>query len=119
MPEVHRDIPRHSDGTAATMWNLIPKLKMPPTRRIRYCCGILKESAGFGHLNITGVRWAESNRRRNIWRSLNINGSGVTKKAAQLGIQDSGDDEKRKKNRLLFDIAEYGGGRATYTHYLE
>ena len=32
------------DGTRLTMWNLIPKKLMPPTRIVRYCCQVLKES---------------------------------------------------------------------------
>ena len=75
-PEVHRDIPRFSNGTPATMWNLIPKKLIPPTRIVRYCCQVLKESAGVGHLTITGVRWAESNRRRKSWRALSLTGNG-------------------------------------------
>lgn len=92
------------------MWNLIPKKRVPPTQLIRYCCNILKENAGIGYLNITGVRWAESTRRRNTWKALNISGSNVVSKAKELDIQDSGTSEKRQKNQLVFDVAEYGGG---------
>ena len=60
------DIPRDKDGKQITMWNLIPKKKMPPTRMVRYCCRELKEFGGQGRMVITGVRWAESsNRKRN------------------------------------------------------
>lgn len=65
-PDVHRDTPHDKDGKPLSMWNLIPKKKMPPTRLVRYCCAALKEDAGDGHFTITGVRWAESvNRKRN------------------------------------------------------
>ena len=37
MPDVQRDIPAYADGRPITMWNLIPRKKMPPTRLIRYC----------------------------------------------------------------------------------
>ena len=47
-----------------TMWQLIVKKKMPPTRLIRYCCSELKERGGKGRVKVTGVRWAESNNRR-------------------------------------------------------
>lgn len=47
------------------MWNLIPKKKMPPTRVVRYCCAELKEVGGVGRFVITGVRWAESAKRKN------------------------------------------------------
>lgn len=47
-----------------TMWELIVKAKMPPTRMVRYCCSALKESSKFqGGYSLTGVRRAESVRR--------------------------------------------------------
>lgn len=62
--DVSFDIPRDKDGNAITMWNLIPKKKTPPTRVARYCCEKLKECAGKGRLTVTGIRWAESVRRK-------------------------------------------------------
>lgn len=38
--------PRYKDGKQKTMWNLIVKKKMPPTRICRYCCAELKEGGG-------------------------------------------------------------------------
>ena len=65
-PDVRREVPRYSDGKPITMWNLIPRKLMPPTRLVRYCCDKLKESGGDGRIAVTGVRWAESvNRKRN------------------------------------------------------
>ena len=65
-PDVIFDYPRDKDGNRITMWNLIPRKKMPPTRIVRYCCKELKEQGGKGRLKITGVRWAESaNRKKN------------------------------------------------------
>ena len=46
-----------------TMWELIKKKGLPPRRNIRYCCEVLKEGGGAGHIILTGVRWGESNRR--------------------------------------------------------
>lgn len=63
-PDVEVDYPRYKDGLRITMWNLIPKKKMPPTRLVRYCCQYLKESSGDGRFTVTGVRWAESVKRR-------------------------------------------------------
>ena len=63
-PDVAIDIPRYKDGTPITMWNLIPKKRIPPTRVQRYCCGELKEVGGEGRMNLTGVRWAESRNRK-------------------------------------------------------
>lgn len=66
--EVHPDVeftyPRDKDGNRITMWNLIPKKSMPPTRIVRYCCAYLKENGGKGRLKVTGVRWDESVRRK-------------------------------------------------------
>ena len=60
------DRPKDKDGNQVTMWNLIPRKRMPPTRIVRYCCQELKEGGGRGRMVMTGVRWAESsNRRRN------------------------------------------------------
>ena len=65
-PDVVREVPRDKDGKPITMWNLIPKELLPPTRLVRYCCDSLKESGGDGRLTVTGVRWAESkNREKN------------------------------------------------------
>lgn len=71
-PDVSLDFPRYKDGTVATMWNLIPRKKMPPTRIARYCCEYLKEQGGEGRDKITGVRWAESTRRQKTRAGLEI-----------------------------------------------
>lgn len=64
-PDVMWDYPVYSDGSIVTMWNLIPKKKIPPTRIVRYCCQFLKEGGGEGRFTVTGVRWAESAKRKN------------------------------------------------------
>lgn len=46
-----------------TMWQLIVKNGMPPTRLARYCCKELKENFGVGKRIATGVRKAESRNR--------------------------------------------------------
>lgn len=71
-PDVTFDFPRDKDGKVITMWNLIPKKHMPPTRMVRYCCQYLKEDGGEGRDKITGVRWAESVRRKNNRSGLEI-----------------------------------------------
>lgn len=63
--DVSFDRPLDKDGHQITMWNLIPKKKMPPTRIARYCCEHLKESSGEGRFVVTGVRWEESAKRKN------------------------------------------------------
>lgn len=47
-----------------SMWQLIPHEKMPPTRTARYCCSYLKETACENRMISTGVRWDESNARK-------------------------------------------------------
>jgi phosphoadenosine phosphosulfate reductase len=60
-----------------SMWDLIPKIKMPPTRLMRYCCSVLKETAGRNRCIVTGVRRAESIKRKSAGvietRHKNIN----------------------------------------------
>lgn len=75
MPDVMRDVPHDKDGRPITMWNLIPKKLIPPTRLARYCCEKLKEAAGKGQRTVTGVRWAESPRRRNSQGVVSKTGS--------------------------------------------
>ena len=57
-------------GRRTSMWDLIPRKLMPPTRVARYCCAVLKEQNGKGRFLATGVRWAESvsrSKRRGIF----------------------------------------------------
>lgn len=57
-------------GRRTSMWDLISRKLMPPTRVARYCCAVLKEQNGKGRFLATGVRWAESvsrSRRRGIF----------------------------------------------------
>lgn len=85
-PDVKREVPRYKNEFDAkgnpkpiTMWNLIPKKMIPPTRRIRYCCTNLKESGGDGRMAVTGVRWAESYNRRNNQGLVSIYGKDAAK----------------------------------------
>lgn len=57
-PEVIRDMYKKS------MFKLIEE-KGLPTRFKRFCCKDLKEHGGEGRICVTGVRWAESNSRKN------------------------------------------------------
>lgn len=58
------DYHRRTEGGRTTMWNLIPERLMPPSRRMRYCCSELKETGCANRMIATGVRWAESNKRK-------------------------------------------------------
>ena len=51
-------------GGRVTMWNLITKKLMPPTRTVRYCCSILKETGCSNRMIATGVRKFESIKRK-------------------------------------------------------
>lgn len=66
------------DGTPITMWNLIPKKRIPPTRIARYCCQYLKETQGHDRFVITGVRKAES-----VKRTQNRGGLELAEKKSQ------------------------------------
>ena len=51
-------------GKRTSMWKLIPQKLMPPTRVVRYCCDVLKETGCRNRYIATGVRWAESTKRK-------------------------------------------------------
>lgn len=79
-----------------TMWNLIADHTIPPTRQVRYCCASLKESGGGGRLVVTGVRWAESVRRKALHGVADIQ---TTSKRIQAQALDSdGSSAKLNKN---------------------
>ena len=56
--------PHYKDGSSMSMWNLIVKKQMPPTRFVRYCCAELKEASTPNRFVATGVREAESQGRK-------------------------------------------------------
>jgi phosphoadenosine phosphosulfate reductase len=55
--------PKDENGNHITMWNLIVKKQMPPHRRLRYCCEVLKEQSTPNRLCALGVREDESKNR--------------------------------------------------------
>lgn len=93
-PVVKFDFPREDtddpDSPVITMWNLIPRKSFPPARLARYCCEVLKESAGEGRVRLTGVRWDESVRRRSKQGLVNIS---ISKKHI---ILNNDNDETRE-----------------------
>ena len=78
-------------GERVSMWTLIPQKLMPPTRVMRYCCEILKETAGKDRFIATGVRWAESAKRLNRGIYENIT-SNIKKRV----ILNNDNDDTRK-----------------------
>lgn len=77
-----------------TMWQLIVDRCIPPMRLARYCCEELKESGGQGRLCVTGVRWAESPKRKESADFVKIIGKpeSTKKLANQSGIGNSGEE---------------------------
>lgn len=77
-----------------TMWKLIAKKKMPPTRLVRYCCANLKEVSNVkGGYTLTGVRHAESVKRAKR-ESIEIIGK-TRKEAVYLGDNMAEERENR------------------------
>ena len=76
------------DPPEKTMWQLIVEKRMPPTRKVRYCCERLKERGGKGRVKITGVRWDESANRKNNNGIVNVIGKPITmqKLAEEAGL---------------------------------
>lgn len=91
------------DGSRLTMWNLIPKRIAPPTRIMRYCCAILKEGSGKGRFIATGVRWAESVRRKNSRGLIEVSNRDKNKR---LILMDDNDE-----TRMQFENCQMKGRR--------
>lgn len=88
-------------GKPTSMWKLIPEKKIPPTRMARYCCQILKEKGCNNRYIATGVRWAESTKRKERTQFEKI---GKTKKD-KVSFSDevmlmNDNDEKRRMTEL-------------------
>ena len=98
------DIDAHvkPDGTRTTMWNLIPRKLIPPTRLARYCCAELKESSAKNRWIATGVRWAESAKRkqRGVMETIHRD------KAKRLILMDDNDE-----SRMLMENCQMKGAR--------
>lgn len=73
------------DYHGTTMWKLIVRKGMPPTRVVRYCCDELKEDGGKGRIVVTGVRWEESSRRKHSRGLLELNND--TKRPLPSGMR--------------------------------
>ena len=113
-PDVRREVPRYPEeyrneklaGKPITMWNLIPRKLMPPTRLVRYCCEELKESGGEGRMTVTGVRWAESRNRQGnqgvvtiMSRSVHkeLDGNTDFRPTRQGGVMLMNDNDENRK----------------------
>lgn len=98
--DVQIDRPKDKDGNQVTMWNLIPRKKMPPTRIVRYCCKELKEMGGQGRMVVTGVRWAESPNRRNNQGEITVM---TTRKKERDRFIDSGNFLQTSKGGVVLN----------------
>lgn len=105
-PELVYHIRRQPDvifeSPAISMWQLIPKMGMPPTRIVRYCCKWLKERGGSGRTVITGVRAAESARRRKRQK-----------------LEQDKKDRSKKYLHLIFDWSTAEVWEYIHTHRLD
>ena len=79
-------------GKRVTMWSLIPQKKIPPTRLARYCCEILKERSGENRFLTTGVRWAESQKRK---EGRGIYESFAREKRKKIILNNDNDDRRQ------------------------
>lgn len=92
------------DGTRTTMWNLIPRKIIPPTRLVRYCCDELKEGGGKDRMITTGVRWDESTARKSRG-ALEI----ISKRRKKSIFLNNDNDEDRR----LFETCTMKGKRVS------
>lgn len=86
-----------------TMWTLIPQKSMPPTRLMRYCCSVLKETSGKGRFIATGVRRAESTKRasRELFEII-----GATKKDGVLLSDNEVFMQDNTEKRMMFETCK-------------
>lgn len=94
-------MPTYKDKPVS-MWTLIPQKLMPPTRLVRYCCDVLKETTGKNRFVATGVRWAESTKRANNRGVMELRHKNKDKRI----ILQHDNDEKRR----LFETCDIRGG---------
>lgn len=82
IPGVQIEMPKE------TMWQLIVRKGLPPTRLMRYCCTELKERGGVGRVKITGVRKDESVARAANSELVKIIGKPKTvqRTASEMGV---------------------------------
>lgn len=97
------DMHARPNGKRVTMWNLIPRKLIPPTRLVRYCCAELKEGGGRGHFIATGVRWEESAARAKNHGSLEVQHRDKKKRLILLNDND--------EDRRLFETCQLKGKR--------
>lgn len=85
-------------GERTSMWKLIPQKLMPPTRMVRYCCAVLKETGCANRFIATGVRWAESTQRKDREEFEKIGATKATKEKFTSVMLMNDNDSRRRMN---------------------
>lgn len=93
------EMPKYK-GEHITMWKLIPLKLMPPTRQVRYCCQVLKETGCANRYIATGVRWAESRQRKEREEFEKIGKTKATKEKFTSIMLMNDNDANRRMNEL-------------------
>lgn len=93
------EMPKYK-GKHITMWKLIPLKLMPPTRQVRYCCQVLKETGCANRYIATGVRWAESRQRKEREEFEKIGATKATKEKFTSVMLMNDNDANRRMNEL-------------------
>lgn len=83
-----------------SMWSLIPQKLMPPSRTVRYCCQILKETTGKDRYVATGVRWDESSARSERGEFEKIGSTKKNKESFSKIMLMNDNDAKRRMTEL-------------------
>lgn len=102
-PELFYHVKKQKDVQMHIYEESFPKLVvrklLPPSRQNRYCCEVLKEHGGEGRFCVTGVRWAESNKRATNRKMVEFDTYGSSSKEAKenrIIFLNSDNDERRK-----------------------
>ena len=85
-------------GERTSMWKLIPQKLIPPTRTVRYCCAVLKETGCANRFIATGVRWAESVQRKDREEFEKLGATKATKEKFTSVMLMNDNDARRRMN---------------------
>lgn len=81
-----------------SFWSMLGIKTTPPTRRVRWCCVSQKEFANKNEAIITGVRWDESDKRKN---ERGIVESNSDKKENRIILMNDNDDKRQVTDRCV------------------
>ena len=101
-----------------SVFQLIVRKLMPPTRMVRYCCDVLKEHGGEGKFNVTGVRWAESARRKNSRLPVEYNSYGSQSKKSKSIKKEFLMADNEEKRQMIETESMPNGCKTTGKHIL-